>query len=728
MPASLLARPSALAGPSPDPRALTSPRERIYRLLPALYRARDQQQGEVLRALLLLLEEQLDVVEADIARLYENWFIETCDEWVIPYLGDLLGTVPLNWAISGTAGERAYTAHTLAYRRQKGTLPVLRSLSRHVTQWPAAAVESSRHLGRSVHLAAASAKVPKRPDLRRSHTLTDLGGALLRGAHSLDLSGRHAPKDVTLFLWRLRSDRLLRVPARPATGPAHAYFIHPLGSDAPLWQPTWQTAWGTEVTAEGEVSLPCPIDAARLSAQLEALRVALVEQRPVSPDPREAPPLRIAVDGVELPLEQIVVRDLSAFTPAETARSYVRRGGANPTPVSLPIRAAVDPQRGRIVFSQDPGGEVTVSFAHAAVAELGGGGYNRSLPSPAEASLHRAERGQLTWPTLRENERCIIELADNYAYQPTDLHVPAGTDLELRAESGCRPLLRCARLRVTLAEGSTLRLSGLLIEGSLQLAAPELPVGGQRGAMLNVDRFNQPWGQRAPAVQILIEHCTLVPGLQLRESGVPVSPDAESLSCDGRFRHVDAQVRRSITGPLHLPSDDSQLQVEDSIIDAIGATRTALAAHQVTVLRSTVRGVVLAHRLGQLRDVILCGSAQVAEPHHGVVSHCYIEDPGPLTTESCQPQQALSLHSPDGESLAMLRARVQPTFTSTRYGQPGYFQLARCCAPEIARGGSDESEMGAFHHLYQPQRQANLRSAAEEHAPLASRVLLRYRT
>ena len=76
----------------------------------------------------------------------------------------------------------------------------------------------------------------------------------------------------------------------------------------------------------------------------------------------------------------------------------------------------------------------------------------------------------------------------------------------------------------------------------------------------------------------------------------------------------------------------------------------------------------------------------------------------------------------------MLRARVRPTFTSTRYGAPGYFQLAQSCAKEITRGGSDESEMGAFHHMYQPLRDANLRSAAGEHAPLSSRVLLRYRT
>ncbi|MEH1841553.1 MAG: hypothetical protein V7L20_23095 [Nostoc sp.] len=38
-----------------------------------------------------VIAEQIDVVEADIAQLYENWFIETCQDWVVPYIGDLIG-------------------------------------------------------------------------------------------------------------------------------------------------------------------------------------------------------------------------------------------------------------------------------------------------------------------------------------------------------------------------------------------------------------------------------------------------------------------------------------------------------------------------------------------------------------------------------------------------------------------------------------------------------------
>ena len=64
------------------------------------------------------------------------------------------------------------------------------------------------------------------------------------------------------------------------------------------------------------------------------------------------------------------------------------------------------------------------------------------------------------------------------------------------------------------------------------------------------------------------------------------------------------------------------------------------------------------------------------------------------------------------------RLRVRPQFSSRHYGTPAYCQLSRQCASEISRGASDESEMGAFHNLFQPQREANLRTRLEEYTPI----------
>ena len=65
---------------------------------------------------------------------------------------------------------------------------------------------------------------------------------------------------------------------------------------------------------------------------------------------------------------------------------------------------------------------------------------------------------------------------------------------------------------------------------------------------------------------------------------------------------------------------------------------------------------------------------------------------------------------------------MRPQFTSSRYGNPAYAQLALTCADEIVRGASDESEMGAFHNLFQPQREANLAARLDEFTPAGMNV------
>jgi hypothetical protein len=59
-------------------------------------------------------------------------------------------------------------------------------------------------------------------------------------------------------------------------------------------------------------------------------------------------------------------------------------------------------------------------------------------------------------------------------------------------------------------------------------------------------------------------------------------------------------------------------------------------------------------------------------------------------------------------------ARVRPVLTSARYGTPGYAQLAIGTPREIRAGADDESEMGAFHDLFLPLREAHLRTRLDE--------------
>ena len=83
---------------------------------------------------------------------------------------------------------------------------------------------------------------------------------------------------------------------------------------------------------------------------------------------------------------------------------------------------------------------------------------------------------------------------------------------------------------------------------------------------------------------------------------------------------------------------------------------------------------------------------------------CYLP-PGAQTPRRfrCQPES-------DADA-----ARVRPVFTSSSYGAPGYAQLALDTAAEIRRGADDESELGVFHDLHLPQREAHLRARLDEY-------------
>ena len=54
---------------------------------------------------------------------------------------------------------------------------------------------------------------------------------------------------------------------------------------------------------------------------------------------------------------------------------------------------------------------------------------------------------------------------------------------------------------------------------------------------------------------------------------------------------------------------------------------------------------------------------------------------------------------------------------TTVYGRPEYCQLSPSCPLEIRTGAEDGSEMGAYCHLKQPQRESNLRIRLDEYLP-----------
>ncbi|MGH2675809.1 MAG: hypothetical protein ACRDH1_10420, partial [Actinomycetota bacterium] len=362
----------------------------LRELLPAVHQVRDAESGGPLRALLDVLEAEGRVVELDVARLLDNWFIETCDPWLVPYIGDLLGVRAVHPVGPGTASRRAHVANTLAYRRRKGTAAVLEQLAFDLTGWRARVVEFFQLLATAQYAKHIRPGNLRTPDLRDADGLELLGGPFERAAHTGEVRrisprrGRYDIPNVGLFLWRLQAYPLSRTTSRLIGTPGDGTFsFSPLGIDAPLFNPPRSERAVTHLAEE--VNVPGALRRRALFDELEAVRQASVDG--TSTPPRffvpSDPALQVftrAGSGdpfVEVPPERVLIADLSLWQRPPATKDY--RRADSPTPQPLPIAVAVDPELGRLTFpAASTPVEVEVSSAYALSADVGGGPYDRS--------------------------------------------------------------------------------------------------------------------------------------------------------------------------------------------------------------------------------------------------------------------------------------------------------------------------------------------------------------
>ena len=819
--------------PSPD---------RLYELLPGVYRRRDEEQGQPLRALLRVIAEQVDIVEEDIDQLYENWFIETCQDWVVPYIGDLVACRPVYEA--GELGEvstprglqrnkilvpRCEVANTIRYRRSKGTLPLLELLARDVAGWPARAVEFYKLLGLTQALNLPRPTQGQTVDLRREVALGRLNGPFDELAHTVDVRriashrtrGRYNIPTVGLFVWRLRSYPVTKTPAyyREDVG-VHCYTFSVLGNDTPLYTSPEPEPGPTHIAEES--NLPVPIKRRAFEARktdyygpgksLEILEED--SRRSVSP-------------------ERIVVADLTDWV-------YRPRRG----------QVAVDPELGRITFNprQVPS-RVWVSYRYGFSADIGGGEYHRLLLQPPDHLLF--DEGDLKDPAALirklQNPRDPLSqhLRDQFSEENQQM-LEAQSDSESPSEEHQKALVdELNRLleseniyderrfgQVTLAENThrlvdqglqerdLIRLNRLLLEqaypeelaksfalyqvgqgqehrrinGALQQWRDEKPrhaVVEVTDSGVYVEQINIPLKKdqtlqlRAangvrPVIRLLdwhtdlpdalsvkgdsgsrftldgmlvtgrgvqvedelagvtIRHSTLVPGWGLHGDCEPRRPAEPSLQLFNT-PYVCTNIEHSIVGSIQFNQDEVQadpvrILISDSILDATSPEREALGAPdwrvahaRLTIARSTVFGRVQTHAIDLAENSIFGGVIEVARRQWGCMRFCYVTPQSRTPRRyNCQPDLAeqaakaeieLATRAEKEAAAELERRRVRPRFDNVRYGMPTYCRLAETCPEEIKRGADDESEMGVFHDLFQPQREANLRVRLDEYTP-----------
>src|SRR5260370_28398697 len=188
-----------------------------------------------LYALMKVLSEQVGVLEETLAQLYDDQFIETCADWAIPYIGDLVGD-QLPRASSATS-LRSDVANTIRHRKRKGTVTLLEQLVRDVTEWDTHVVEYFQLLATTQHV------LRPRPDnrlidLRQVASPTDVYPpspfeALPHRveARNAASAGRNNLANIGIFLWRLGAYSMSNRPLEDAPVSdtyRYLYYFNPL--------------------------------------------------------------------------------------------------------------------------------------------------------------------------------------------------------------------------------------------------------------------------------------------------------------------------------------------------------------------------------------------------------------------------------------------------------------------------------------------------------------------
>lgn len=722
-----------------------------------------------MRALIEVLAREAGIVEANIDQLYENWFIETCEEWVVPYIGDLLGVRGVHEINGSTVySRRAYVADTLHYRRRKGTAPILEQLAYSITGWRAKAVEFFQLLSTSQNLNHLRLHNAATPDLRDMDQLDRLNTAFDTSSHTVEVRriapglGRYNLPNLGIYVWRLQSYPLLKADARAAgatTGiPEGAYTFNVLGLDSPLFnlpqtdkdnlQPQNEDSHQTK-----EVNLPVRLRRRGLHDELEALRTSMVNNRPHTPlfFTNRTPAFRIYLNRSDepIPFEEIAICNLSRWSPPPASKTYLRiTADGTAIPVEKAITAAVDPELGRIVFTDpDAVEQVMVSYNYGFSADLGGGSYDREQslqdlrqqPPEWQAGVSKektAVAGEAIYASLQDaiqawNHQAaktgLITLMDSRTYieditGPNKIIISEGKQLYIIAadwppiskpngasEQQERPRGRfnAEDVRPHLAgdievqgtapghssNGGTLVINGLLIEGSLHI----------QPGNLNYCRIN---------------HCTLV-------------HDSGDLRAGSQDNILNLTLQRSICGPIRIASEEARIALIDCLINDQDGTAVEATESNLEIRQCTIWGMVHARSL-YAENSIFNDKVDIMRRQTGCVRFSYL----PIVSRTprrfrCQPELEIQMRKKAEEQSATtvpaneenligngVNTWLFPSYNATYFGHPAYGQLSNATPAQIMEGADDGAEMGVYHHLQQPQRLANLYVALEEYLRL----------
>jgi hypothetical protein len=762
---------------------MSQARDRLYNLLPAIYRPRDELAGRPLQALLAVIENEFNLLEIDLAATYDNWFIETCDAWVIPYLADLVGIADQAIFEQPFFGQRRLVANHIAYQRRKGLAAILALMARDVSGWHAYVVDLSQRVAQTQSMKHVKRSQGKTLDLRQGEELALLGTAFDRAARTLDvrrvdadtrsgsLPGLVSPNALGLYLWRLQSYPVRQAQAGVPAGirPHYRYetrhsnglvrtrsiliktrhfTFDPLGRELPLFiQPETIDHLDGPV---GPGHFPQPLTRKMLAVDLAQPGSASNQSDFSLEDDQKSsryygPQKEIAIwlNGCLVPADEILcgsIRNDNTADWDEQLRAFNKRDERK--------TAVVDPENGRLLLARAVARDkVTVNYTYGFSHNLGSGPFRQDGPDaadrPARQNAARIDIVKsslpLDWDDTIQRVRCREKVTVSSLKEALDLwqelcgHGPSTDQPPLACEDG-RNKVQPPQAIIRFLDSGTYHLSGPL--------QPSLPSGsylsieaapGERPTIMVKKRYSQaprkPKGPGPIANDDVFDRHFRLQGLLVRGRVALPAVSAGKLDfqikgctfLDGLDLHISEKVLLDF-------------KISSSVIDSIRVEPSVDRKGSLLIEDSLVRGGVSTKQSGDHKDSFVTGiyrSTIFGDAE--LLNISQIKDSilmGRLTVEKIEMEQVVMQYSyvagtdlPEtNRAYCIIGSQVQPVFTSTQPTHPGYAQLRVACPQQIRNGASNGAEMGAFNSLQENRREANLKLILPDYLPLGQKI------
>lgn len=727
--------------------------EKLWETIPSIYRHEDGLATEpgVLRAMVQVIARQAAILRRSQDSLWDDQFIELCNEWAVPYIGDLVATRMLSEI--NKRGRRIDVAKTIYYRRRKGTPRILEELISDISNWEGKMVEQFQKLARSRHgldpkpqpLAGKfSGTLPGGwADLRNQRASELTNGPFEEFFHTPDvrlhhgLSGRYAIPKLAFYLYRLEAFEAVAITPF-SLGDGSRFSFDPSGRDIPLFSkssasPDWNE-WRLSTEPELAAPIPCRLLGHATYLMSESIIQQLIALPPALSIPA-ADELR-KISGLVFKNERSLMNIIATFVNSVEIN--------NPS-ILLPLlsfslmndcgKSVLLPDETTVLSSPLDHNSIMVAFEAPTNIVFTSEKIESANLNPWPATINKElaidpEKGRFMFIDPIGAEE-VIYIAYYYGFSA---HIGAGTYersriLELipdTSKSGGGEILSTDLHNTGTTQISDSKTYGpvankmLIVNMILQAANKQRPYlrnetnwilssGANLNSYITLDGL---WigatGDLAAEIIlrgdyecVVIRNCTLDPGGSTNIIDETLHP--VSLIIEGRVEHLC--IDSCIMGPILIRDDGyvEELAVSDSIIQSVEPTVPAIeiTTGRTHIKRSTVFGNVAVHRL-EASEVLFTGLVEVTDTQNG----CFRFSAAIATSRLPHPYESF-----------LFEKDTNHWFTSRRFGDPGFAQLSNTVPTGIFRGAENGSEMGAFSKNFNQIKFDGLKNKIDEYMP-----------